>query len=148
MRKPRRSVADEMTYFLGGRRALGASIESLETCVGLVSTGLPRESLHALQKRAGLSNRLFHTVLPRTTLQGKGSGSVRLTSRQSDRAVRLARVLAFATATFGDRDRARKWLSTENPALDRKPPAALLATEAGARYVEEWLGRIAHGIAA
>lgn len=72
----------------------------------------------------------------------------RLTSGQSDRAVRLARVVALAERVFGSRDQAFVWLRLPSNQLEGRTPFAYLTTETGARFVEEMLIRIDHGIAA
>lgn len=71
-----------------------------------------------------------------------------LTPEQSDRLVRVARVLAAAEETFGSREKAGAWLCRPTVALGGERPLHLLDTDEGARRVETLLGRIAHGIAA
>jgi putative toxin-antitoxin system antitoxin component (TIGR02293 family) len=65
---------------------------------------------------------------------------------ESDRAFRLARILAHAVEVFESIERARDWLKSENRALDGQPPFELLDTDAGAQEVDDVLGRIEHGI--
>ena len=57
-------------------------------------------------------------------------------------------LLALAEETFGSRDKAATWLRRPTRPLAGKRPLDLLDTDAGARQVEELLGRIAHGIGA
>ena len=71
-----------------------------------------------------------------------------LTPEQSDRLVRVARVIASAEETFGSRDKACTWLRRPTTALAGESPLNLLDTDEGAREVETLLGRVAHGIAA
>ncbi len=63
-----------------------------------------------------------------------------------DRLFLLARVVAHAIEVFETSELARDWLETENRALGGQKPRALLNTDAGAREVEDVLGRIEHGI--
>ena len=70
------------------------------------------------------------------------------TAEQSDRLLRVARVLAIAEETFGNREKAGIWLRRPTQALTGEMPFALLDTNEGARAVETLLGYIAHGIAA
>jgi putative toxin-antitoxin system antitoxin component (TIGR02293 family) len=65
---------------------------------------------------------------------------------QSERVVRLARVLAMATEVLGDRDKARRWVVGPNRALGMVAPLMLLDTDIGAGEVFDELGRIEHGV--
>jgi len=60
--------------------------------------------------------------------------------------MRLARVSALAEQTFGDRTEAERWLRKPKRALGDATPLDCLATDAGARCVEEMLYRIDSGI--
>jgi putative toxin-antitoxin system antitoxin component (TIGR02293 family) len=66
----------------------------------------------------------------------------------ADRAVRLARTAAIAEHVFGDAERAWRWLRAAKRQFRGRSPLRLLATEAGARLVEELLYRVADGMAA
>ncbi len=59
---------------------------------------------------------------------------------------RLARVFAHAVEVFEAGERAQDWLASENRALGGQRPLALLDTDAGAREVDDVLGRIEQGI--
>jgi putative toxin-antitoxin system antitoxin component (TIGR02293 family) len=96
-------------------------------------------------------------VLPARTLQHRRSRKELLTLEESDRVVRLLRVLRATEAVYGSRERALDWLRRPNPRLDPelrnvlfakggRTPLSLLTTDTGARMVEELLGQIAHGM--
>ncbi|PWG61471.1 toxin-antitoxin system antitoxin component family protein [Spiribacter halobius] len=103
---------------------------------------------HAARMRSRVSASVFdRCVMPRTTLQSKAP-SARLSTLQSERAVRVAHIYALATRAFGDRDRGSAWLQRANAALDGNAPSDLLTNEAGARCIEQLLGRLEHGVAA
>jgi len=96
-------------------------------------------------------------VLPARTLQHRRSRKELLTVEESDRVIRLLRVLRATDAVYGSRERALEWLRRPNPRLDPalrnvlfakggRAPVSLLTTEIGARMVEELLGQIAHGM--
>lgn len=70
----------------------------------------------------------------------------RLSAEQSDRLVRILRVIRDAEATFASAEKAHRWLRRPTTALARQAPLDLLDTEVGARRVETLLGQIAHGI--
>jgi putative toxin-antitoxin system antitoxin component (TIGR02293 family) len=96
-------------------------------------------------------------VLPARTLQHRRSRKELLTLEESDRVIRLLRVLRATEAVYESRERALEWLRRPNPRLDPalrnvlfakggRTPMSLLTTETGARMVEELLGQIAHGM--
>jgi len=96
-------------------------------------------------------------VLPARTLQHRRSRKELLTVEESDRVIRLLRVLRVTEAVYESRERALAWLRRPNPRLDPalrnvlfakggRTPLSLLTTEVGARMVEELLGQIAHGM--
>lgn len=71
----------------------------------------------------------------------------RLTTEESDRLVRAARVFGKTLALFeGDLGAARTWFSTPAPALANRMPQDVSATEVGAREVENLIGRLEHGV--
>lgn len=86
-------------------------------------------------------------VLPRKTLSHRRSIGT-LTSEQSDRLGRVARVIALAEEAFGSADKAHLWLRRPTDALDGERPLDLLDTSAGSHEVERLIGWISHGIAA
>ena len=71
-----------------------------------------------------------------------------LTPDQSDRLMRVVRVIAAAENTFGSFDKAHRWLRRPTTALEGDAPLELLDTSEGSRQVERLLGRIDHGLAA
>ena len=90
---------------------------------------------------------LDKVVLPRKTLANRRKVGT-LTAEQSDRLLRVARVVAMAEETFGNQQKAAAWLRRPTSPLAGERPLDLLDTDEGAREVETLLGRIAHGIAA
>ena len=64
----------------------------------------------------------------------------------SDKALRLMRIARLAERVFGDFAKAHRWLRKPKRSLAGKTPLDYLASENGARIVEDMLGRIEHGI--
>ncbi|WP_247991556.1 antitoxin Xre/MbcA/ParS toxin-binding domain-containing protein [Bradyrhizobium sp. 186] len=87
-------------------------------------------------------------VVPKRTLARRLSDGESLMVEETHKAVLLARINRLATNVFGDAEKARRWLRKPKTALNGETPLAYLATEAGARIVEEMLHRIDHGILA
>jgi putative toxin-antitoxin system antitoxin component (TIGR02293 family) len=85
-------------------------------------------------------------VIPSRTLQHRRSRRERLTLEESDRVLRLVRVLSNAEAVYGSRERALGWLRRPHPRLDGRSPISLIKTDTGSRIVEELLTQIDEGM--
>jgi putative toxin-antitoxin system antitoxin component (TIGR02293 family) len=137
-----------MTDVIGGADALGEDAHPGMDIIRLVRRGLPVSTIQFILDTGRLTlTELDRIVLPRKTLMNRRKlGS--LTPEQSDRLVRVARLIAVAEETFGSQDKANIWLRRPTAALAGDRPLDLLDTDEGARQVETLLGRIGHGIAA
>jgi len=79
------------------------------------------------------------------TLHRKRASHVLLDVAESDRTIRLARIIADADTSIGDHTKALHWLRTPNWALGNAVPLHLLATEPGVEMVRQSLATIAFG---
>ena len=91
---------------------------------------------------------IFALVVPKRTLARRRARNEPLTVEETDKALRLKRIAVQAERVFGDPAKAHRWLRKPKRALNGETPVAFLASEAGARTVEEMLVRIDHGMAA
>lgn len=89
---------------------------------------------------------IFDLVVPRRTFARRKQAHDRLSSEETDRAVRLARITALAERVFADDAKAHRWLRKPSPMLGESTPLKLLATETGAQLVEQALHRIDYGM--
>ena len=134
--------------FIGGEQILQTPATTTRDLIELVRHGLPIQAVDALVARSHLTlAELDRLVMPRKTLYHRRKLG-RLTAGQSDRLLRVARILALAEETFANRAKAQAWLRRPTRSLADERPLDLLDTEEGARMVERLLGHIAHGIAA
>lgn len=132
---------------VGGAAVIGDAATGLDL-VALVRRGLPTEAVQFVLDTGRLTlAELDRVVLPRKTLANRRKLGT-LTPEQSDRLLRVARVLAAAEETFASREKAGVWLRRPTSALAGEAPLDLLDTSEGVHAVETLLGRIAHGIAA
>lgn len=132
---------------LGGARVLHHEIRSDFDLVAALQEGFPAEATNALLDRGGMTpDELHRLVIPRRTLAKRRKTDGKLTVEESNRLTRIARILAGAEETFQDSEKAYRWIRKPNRGLEGRIPLDLLATEAGARLVEQALGRITHGI--
>src|SRR6266700_1922151 len=130
---------------------LGIKSRTPETALALASSvekGLP---VSALDKFAGrispLDVRGFaYRVVPKPTLERRRKQKQHLTTDESDRLARVAKVFAFGLEVFRDEAKVRDFLNRPHPMLDDKVPLELaLATGLGADAVVNLLGRAAYG---
>ncbi|MGO9260622.1 MAG: antitoxin Xre/MbcA/ParS toxin-binding domain-containing protein [Bryobacteraceae bacterium] len=140
--------AEAIAEVLGGPKVLGKAIKSPDDLAQLVRKGLPVGAISALAESLQLGTGVLARKLgiPQRTLTRRLSRGDLLTSAESDRTVRMARVCAEAVEMIGDREKAIEWLSTPNRALGGERPLDQLDTDMGARIVEDILGRIAYGV--
>jgi putative toxin-antitoxin system antitoxin component (TIGR02293 family) len=89
---------------------------------------------------------LSDLVVPKRTLARRRSDDELLTVEETDKALRLKRIAILAEQVFGDPAKAYRWLRKPKRSLSGETPLAYLASENGARVVEEMLRRIEHGI--
>jgi putative toxin-antitoxin system antitoxin component (TIGR02293 family) len=101
----------------------------------------------ALKALKNYSDEEIHSlVVPKRTLARRQAAQEPLSVEETDKAVRLGRIDKMAEKIFGDASKAHRWLRKPKRSLGGEAPLTCLATEAGARAVEEMLNQIDHGI--
>lgn len=114
--------------------------------IAVVEHGLPTRVLSEL-RRAGLTEDEIHRlVIRRRILSRRRARRRKLTPVESDRALRLARIVALASEVFGERGRALRWLRKPKHRFAGRVPLDVIATEPGGRIVEEMLYQVDDGI--
>jgi putative toxin-antitoxin system antitoxin component (TIGR02293 family) len=113
----------------------------------LIRSRLPSASLRKTADRLGLSvNELSKTLrLPPRTLHRRVEKRQKLTSEETERNVRVARVLAKAQQLLGD-ENGRAWLFAPSRGLGGDTPIGLLDTSDGFVAVLDELGRLEYGV--
>lgn len=133
---------------LGGdsmlRRRVGTPRELLE----LTREGLPAGALDNLAGQMKLSRTAVAKALGISgrTMSRRVHSQARMSAGESDRVVRMARLLAMARETMGTEDKASAWMMTPNRTMGGDRPIDRLDTDAGSQSVETVLGRIAYGM--
>ena len=115
--------------------------------IDAIRTGLPWMAFEQLRERLGVSQQYLAEILlipARTLTRRRNSGSFH--ADESDRIIRVARILAHAHEVFESPENAAAWLRRSNRTLGGAAPLKLLDTGPGARLVDEALGRIEHGL--
>ena len=137
-----------MQEMLGGEPVTGRLDSDLDV-VRLVRSGVPTRAVDHFLAASHLNASAIHDhVLPRRTFKRRQDAAQRLDPMESDRLLRLVRLVATADETFGNADKAMAWLGRANRVLEGQTPLSMADTDQGARSVETLLGRIGHGLAA
>jgi putative toxin-antitoxin system antitoxin component (TIGR02293 family) len=87
----------------------------------------------------------YRLIAPRRTYEGRLQRGDRLSTTESERVLRIARVAVQAESILGT-EAAAAWLRGPSLALGGRVPLDLLATEPGGRAVEDELARIDYGV--
>jgi putative toxin-antitoxin system antitoxin component (TIGR02293 family) len=103
-------------------------------------------SIEELKDYGFSSEELYTLVAPRRTLARRLQKKEPLTVRENDNVQRIIHISEMADRIFGERAKAQRWLRKPSRALNGVVPLDLLASETGARLVEEELYRIEYGI--
>ncbi len=113
-----------------------------------IEAGLPVSVVESLLE-LGLSTTEVHelVVKPRTLSHRRDRGQP-LSIDESDRAVRVVRIIEQATDAFGDKDKAMRWLRKPKRRFDGRAPMDMLLTETGGRLIEEMLIQVDEGMVA
>jgi putative toxin-antitoxin system antitoxin component (TIGR02293 family) len=107
---------------------------------------LPAASIDRLKARGFSNEEIYSIVAPRRTLARRKELQQELTVAESDRVLRLERIVEHANRVFGDPEKAQRWLRKKSRALEDVRPIDLLSSETGAHIVEQELHRINYGM--
>ena len=145
------SVEDTLAVagrLLGGKRVLKSELKSPQDVISIVRRGLPYASMVSLSEQLETPvievSRILGLVV--RTLNRRKKSAKPLTEGESERLMRLARVVARATEVLGDKATALRWMRAKNRALDGSPPISMMDVDVGAQLVEQLLGRIEYGV--
>ncbi|MFN0303493.1 MAG: antitoxin Xre-like helix-turn-helix domain-containing protein [Burkholderiales bacterium] len=139
--------ATSVERLLGGAGVVRAKPTTPGEWIELVRRGLPAAAVDSIAKAVGLSQAELCRLLAisdRTLIRRKKEG--RLSSDESAKVLRVARIVHRAIAVFENRAKALEWLKSPNRALGSASPLSLLDTDLGAEAVFDTLGRIEHGV--
>lgn len=127
---------------------LGLSVGFEAELLNEVEHGFSFGQWERLQESAKLNRSQLADLVQMTTKtveRRKKAG--RLEADESDRLLRISRVLARAIELFeGDRDGALHWLESPAIAFGGRTPLSLARTDIGAREVERLIGQLEQGV--
>jgi len=133
----------ETARLLGLKRVPRSDLELIDVTL----KGFPGSALVALAASLDvpMATVIAQLDIPARTAARRLKPKATLTMAESERALRLARILARATEVFEDRAAARQWLGATSIPLGGRRPFDLLATDVGTEMVLTELGKIDHG---
>ena len=112
----------------------------------LIERQLPASAINRLLALGFTRSEVDSLVIPLRTLQHRRSRREKLTVEESDRVLRLVRLLSQAELVYESRERALAWLRRPHSRLRNRTPLETLKTDAGGRIVEELLVQIDEGM--
>ena len=112
-----------------------------------IQKGLRFSELQTLQSTLDLPFEQLAAKLciSRSTLHRRKAAG-RLSPDESDKVMRLSRLVDHAAKVFGDVEKARAWLKFPQVGLGGAVPLDYAQTKVGAREVDDLLGRIDYGV--
>jgi putative toxin-antitoxin system antitoxin component (TIGR02293 family) len=114
-----------------------------------VEEGIPASAIKFLSELLGLGSiartaALVH--MSARTAERRVKAKARLAPAESERVVRIIRVMSRAESVLSSKESARKWMSQPLGIFRGKTPLEMSATEPGARAVEQALGRLENAV--
>jgi len=145
------SEYQRIARLFGGASVLKCQPETEMEVHDLLVSGLPKKGLDKFLNKllVLLATDMANDVMgiSRSTLRRwKKEKSGTLSPAQSGLVWKAAEILVRAMAIFGTQEKAENWLQSPAIGLDRKRPVALMKTPVGMELVEDYLGRIEHGV--
>ena len=132
---------------LGGRKVLRTEPLSSLDWVYMIRKGFPSKVLDSFGANIGATNAELAQMLGisvRALAWRRRKGI--LAPSESERILRVARVVGRAEEVFGDLTNGLEWMKSPNGSLGGVTPMSLLDTDIGADWVMDALGRVEHGI--
>lgn len=157
-------MADKMAYAASSGKFRSRKLRdrpeagSLKGSIGLLVKGHIRNVASGRMEQTASNDlksifgKRFHAdeigdlVIPHRTMVRRIARKESLTREETDKAMRLARVVSEADRVFGSTDKSDRWLRTPIKRMANQTPLELLRSEAGALLVNEILGQIDHGM--
>ena len=112
-----------------------------------VEQGVPLSAMDEFAAYSGLPVKsLLEVVIPARTLKHRKQKQEPLSTDESDRLRRVARIFDLTVRVYGDAADARNWLTTPKRRFNERTPLTLLRTQAGEDAVQEFLVQIEEGM--
>jgi putative toxin-antitoxin system antitoxin component (TIGR02293 family) len=111
-----------------------------------IERGLPLSTLEEFSAYSGIAVKdLLEVVIPARTLKHRRQRQEPLSTDESDRLARVARMYELALKVFGNPEKAKRWLTKPKARFDERSPLSMMYTGLGGQGVEEMLYQIDEG---
>jgi len=122
--------------------------EDLVKMTEILRKGLPQGSFDHIAFVAKIPKKRLSTIvhIPTRTVNNRTKNHERFKPDESDRLLRIARLLFKAFKYTGNLNDAREWLNSPKRSLGNKTPLEFADSSLGAQEVENLLGRLEHGV--
>lgn len=117
---------------------------SNDTCK-VIEQGLPFTAFLAVLERGNLKTLDISWIIPAERLIELQSASGRLSAAESEKLLRLTRILVLSEIVFGSHEKAIAWLKKPRRSFHKVPAIQAIETLTGAQKVEERLWQIDSG---
>jgi putative toxin-antitoxin system antitoxin component (TIGR02293 family) len=108
--------------------------------------GFPLATIENLKKHGLTFTEIAGSIISPRTLKHRKTRQEPLSSVETERVVRVARMVELAEQVFGSREKAFLWLRSPDERLNDRTPIQMLVNEPGGRLVESMLWQIDEGI--
>jgi putative toxin-antitoxin system antitoxin component (TIGR02293 family) len=127
---------------------LKTGIIDYNDCDRLIRDGIPWEAVADIKKELNLTDGELAKVLDvsERTLSRLRQSNKKLAASTGDRLYRLVNIYSLTRKVFDTSSATREWMHQTQVGLGGRTPLDFLRTEAGAREVEDLLGRIEYGV--
>ena len=126
--------------------AIGVEPKSDFDLAKMTENGFPLESVDELKKQGLTFTEISDVIISPRTLKHRKARGEELSREETERVIRVARIVEFADKVFGSHDKAMGWLREADDRLDNRNALQMLKTEAGGRLVENMLYQIDEGV--
>jgi putative toxin-antitoxin system antitoxin component (TIGR02293 family) len=124
---------------------IGVSHSALDLAE-IAEKGLPTDSIAYLKEKGLTFSEVSEIVISPRTLKHRKARGEQLSVEETERVLRVARILSLADQVFGSHEKALTWLRQVDERLNDRTPLSMLHTESGGRLVENLLWQIDEGV--
>ncbi len=130
-------------------RRLALPLEDDLALAKQVESGISAQAIRLLMELLGLASiartaKLVH--MSAKTAERRVRAKAILSPDESERVVRLIRIVSRAERVLESEEHARRWMTRPLAIFGGRSPLEMSSTEPGARAVERALGRLEHGV--
>jgi putative toxin-antitoxin system antitoxin component (TIGR02293 family) len=125
---------------------IGVSPNSALDMAEIAEKGLPTDSIAYLKEKGLTFSEVSEIVISPRTLKHRKARGEQLSVEETDRMLRVARIILLADQVFGNHEKALTWLRQVDERINDRTPLRMLHTESGGRLVENLLWQIDEGV--